>query len=161
MIASVTPLPVGPAMVKVIDLAAGPSAADIVLNITTAAAKTVQIGIACDLSTQACGATATLSFAAGGRAVTLSVGARAMAFPLLPGETTLPVRVMTDLQSVEVFVGGGRGVYSGGLSYAACAAVPCAITATAATATSTAPAAADETTVSATAWAMSSIFDRG
>jgi hypothetical protein len=40
------------------------------------------------------------------------------AFPLLAGENTIPIRIMTDTRSVEIFVANGRGVYSGPLHVA-------------------------------------------
>lgn len=79
-------------------------------------------------------------------------GPSVSSFPLLPGEG-LPLRIMTDLGSVEVFAAGGRGVHSGGLSYAACAHAPCQLTAMAASA-----GAAPPTLTAGAAWEMSSIF---
>ena len=38
--------------------------------------------------------------------------AKTTTLPLLDGETSVPVRVMSDRRSLEVFVGWGRGVYS-------------------------------------------------
>ena len=43
---------------------------------------------------------------------------------------------MTDTRSVEVFAGHGRGVFSGGLSFAFCEDIACAVVATANTSTS-------------------------
>eukprot|EP00419_Tripos_fusus_P080775 CAMPEP_0172945784 /NCGR_PEP_ID=MMETSP1075-20121228/226728_1 /TAXON_ID=2916 /ORGANISM="Ceratium fusus, Strain PA161109" /LENGTH=248 /DNA_ID=CAMNT_0013807227 /DNA_START=16 /DNA_END=759 /DNA_ORIENTATION=+ len=36
-------------------------------------------------------------------------------FPLLAGEITLPMRIMSDHRTVEVFAGSGRGVFSGSM----------------------------------------------
>ena len=157
MLGTATAMPIGPAGTKVFGLEAGPSASDIVLNITVPNldrnnTPAVKVGIACGVGPQTCGATVTLSFEPSARMVTLSVGTRSMTFPLLPGETVLPVRAMTDTRSVEVFVGGGRGVYSGGLSYTGCAAIPCTVIA------GTTSGGADTVTISATAWAMTSIY---
>ena len=50
-----------------------------------------------------------------------------MSFPVTDraGERVLPIRVMTDTRSVELFAGHGRGVYSGGLSYVGACARAC------------------------------------
>ena len=73
-------------------------------------------------------------------------------FPLLPGETELPLRLMTDLGSIEMFAAGGRGVYSGGLSHAACARTPCLLTVAAL------PSPSPPWLAAGAAWEMRSIF---
>ena len=53
--------------------------------------------------------------AAGGRACTLTVDYTyhvSTPFVLLPGEASLPLRVLSDLRSLEIFAGAGRGVVS-------------------------------------------------
>lgn len=70
-------------------------------------------------------------------------------FPLFPEESELQLRIMTDTRSVEVFLGEGRAVYSGGLSTNSCIHCKCRVLAS-----STATGA----TVSATGWHMASIF---
>ena len=90
----------------------------------------------------------------GARPVTMSVvlgsgrpAPQQASFPLLPGEGMLPLRVLLDMGSVEVFAAHGRGVYSGGLGWPA---GRFSVTAVAAGA----PGAAVE---AATAWAMAPI----
>ena len=51
----------------------------------------------------------------GGRQVTMHVDYKyhvTVAFPLLAGESVLPLRVLSDLRSLEIFAGFGRGVVS-------------------------------------------------
>ena len=80
-------------------------------------------------------------------------------FPLLPSEVAqaaagaatmvqLPVRVMTDTRSIEVFVGDGRAAYSGVLSPAKCG-----------TGGACGVSAAGDGRVAAVAWAMNSITE--
>ena len=75
-------------------------------------------------------------------------------FPLLQHQRMIPVRVMTDLGSVEVFAADGRGVYSAGLSYDACQSTECVATVSS---TSTAKV-GDVAELSFAAWKMLSIF---
>ena len=76
-------------------------------------------------------------------------------FPLPTDATATALRAMTDLGSVEIFVAGGRGVYSGPLSYVACELGPCVL----ALAASPAPTQASAPTLlAAAAWPMRGIF---
>ena len=81
--------------------------------------------------------------------------AASTAFPLLPGEASLPLRLMTDLGSIEIFAAGGRGVFSGGLSYAACELVSCQITLAALPSAGVPPAVL---LAAGAAWKMGSIY---
>ena len=47
--------------------------------------------------------------------VTTREQAQRATFPLLANETALPVRIMLDTRSIEIFCGGGRAVFSGSL----------------------------------------------
>ena len=91
-----------------------------------------------------------------GSATICHSGDRCTSFPLLPAEVqaadatvVLPVRVMTDTRSIEIFVGDGRAAYSGVISYAKCGSGACVVLASANAAGATA---------SATAWGMQSIY---
>ena len=147
--------------VSLLSLPAGPSAADITLNITIAAGSTITLGVACATpgtnmakSANECGfniqlqvdtASVTSEWVHGG--VT-----RHETYPLLTQEahgtsTIVPVRVMTDTSSVEVFVHGGRFVLSTDLKYDRCGGGACAVVASAAGSGGT-------VTVSGVAWGM-------
>lgn len=170
----------------VVTLGAGPSAADIELNLTIPPSGTsVHVGVACGVKPSSCGLKLNLTISGpptglrsvsmalwnaastGGRNETSSMasseqpaarGVTAEAtFALLPGEDLLPLRVMTDLGSIEVFAGGGRGVYSGGLSYAACELNACLVTAAASN--GGAGALPDVSLAEGAAWELGSIFD--
>lgn len=145
----------GPTPASVLALGPGPSAVDIELNFTLAAAgnRTVQVGVACNPSMQprlTCGMMITLEVLSGAgtgiSTVTMSIdhadaivkqpSRQERTFSLFPDEAVLPLRIMTDTRSVEVFAGHGRGVFSGGLSFAFCEDIACAVVATANTPTS-------------------------
>ena len=65
--------------------------------------------------------------AAGGAGLGSGSGA-SIEFPILPGDGgELEVRAMTDVHTLEIFVGGGRGVYSTKMDYSACSASTCAV----------------------------------
>jgi len=160
--ATAVPLASDAAPTKVLALGAGPTAADIEMNITALAPGVLTLALACGGSgpSDACGLSLTLAvgaaLAGGARNVTMSAAGRSTTFALLAGEgDALPLRVMTDTGSVEVFAGFGRAVYSGGLAYGACAATPCLVTAAFAAAAETGGAAAKvASAVTATAWQM-------
>ena len=147
---------------------AGPSAADVELNITVGGANGISVGFACDASSDApiqqerCGFTATFKFTAASAtargkrmAVQMTLGGSSStasaSFEMLPGEAALPLRVLLDTRSVEIFAGSGRGVYSGPLSYSFCVASPCGVNVMG-TATTSA------TILSGAVWTMRSIF---
>ena len=95
--------------------------------------------------------------------MTMLPGKERAQFSLLPGETSVPVRVLADMGSVEVFAAHGRGVFSGGLAWPSCGTSrKCAVTAAMASrigapAPTPAPAPATVVTVQATAWDMAPI----
>jgi hypothetical protein len=71
-------------------------------------------------------------------------------FEMLAGEVMLPLRVLTDARSVEIFAGNGRAIFSGALSYTFCKTVRCPVQITAASGSGA--------SVSGAAWEMDSIF---
>ena len=93
--------------------------AELALSFVEGAA--VSLGLRCAAGDEACagGLNLTLSFSRGGdgsRSAQLSVGGRQSAVPLLPSESSVPLRVLSDRRSIECFVGeGGRGVFSASL----------------------------------------------
>ena len=156
VIGNVRDFSIPPGMTKVVALKPSISAADIEINVTAGPGpSTLRIGAACDPVAGRCGFGATLALGAAGAggarsvALTIDNSHASMTFPMLAGERVLPIRIMTDTRSVEFFAGHGRGVFSGALSYAFCAACPCAVTAS-----SSAPG----TTAFATAWGINTIF---
>lgn len=127
--------------------APGPSAADTELNFSVSVGSTVSVGVACDgaplLPGHGCGLYVNFTTENGGSRtdpnaltmVTMTVVDRSggrpsgpVTFPLFADESTLPVRIMTDTRSVEVFAGYGRGVYTSKLSSNFCASTNCLIT---------------------------------
>lgn len=145
----------------ILALRAGPSAYDIELNISVAAGAAVQLGFACGAETLAsCGYSFQVSTTKDSAKV-CHTGDRCTSFPLLPDEmqtaqvdgttaVVLPVRVMTDTRSIDVFVADGRAAYSGVISYAKCANASCIVLASAKVSPSA--------TVGAAAWGMQSIY---
>ena len=114
---------------QVLNIPPGPSAADIELSVTLDPGDaSFSIGFACaghTTTTSGCGGIVTMSVS--GVAVTMG----ATTYPLLPGERErpFPLRVMLDTRSIEVFAHEGRAVWSGAISYAACAAGGCSVNA--------------------------------
>jgi hypothetical protein len=135
----------------ILSLPAGVQAADVELNITLASLSggaILTIGIGCARDAQSCGARLQLEVRAD--EISLSGGGAPVVYPLLPGEALKPVplRIMLDTRSAEAFAHGGRGAWSGGMSYTFCAG-NCNVSVLAATATAN---------VTAVAWAMASIW---
>jgi hypothetical protein len=153
-----------PGGVAVLSLPNGAGAFDIELNVTIPPADggMVQLGLACN--TDNCGLYISFDMtpvsASGARTVTMSVatGQKCQTtFPLLASESALPVRVMTDTGSVEIFAGNGRGVYSAGMPHWSCNGggnKECAVTAMAVGALKSAH-------VTATAWPLGLITTEG
>ena len=133
----------------------------------------IQLGFGCGSAATAgglvndCGYTLQLTASAAEAAVTVchhelesgGGAGKCSDFPLLPSEVAqaaagaatmvqLPVRVMTDTRSIEVFVGDGRAAYSGVLSPAKCG-----------TGGACGVSAAGDGRVAAVAWAMNSITE--
>ena len=149
--------------VTMLALKAGPSAYDVEMNISAAAGAAVQLGFACGAVqgglAKSCGYSFQVAVTAGSATVCHSDD-RCTSFPLLPAEiqaaeaggaftVVLPVRVMTDTRSIEVFVGDGRAAYSGVVSYAKCASGACGVLASTNVV---------GVTASAAAWGMQSIY---
>ena len=135
------------------------------------AGGTIQLGFGCGSATAGglvndCGYTLQLTASAAEAAVTVchhelesgGGAGKCSDFPLLPSEVAqaaagaatmvqLPVRVMTDTRSIEVFVGDGRAAYSGVLSPAKCG-----------TGGACGVSAAGDGRVAAVAWAMNGIY---
>ena len=136
------------------------------------AGTAIQLGFGCGSVTAGglvndCGYTLQLTASAAEAAVTVchhelesgGGAGKCSDFPLLPSEVAqaaagaatmvqLPVRVMTDTRSIEVFVGDGRAAYSGVLSPAKCG-----------TGGACGVSAAGDGRVAAVAWAMNSITE--
>ena len=149
--------------VTMLALKAGPSAYDVEMNVSAAAGAAVQLGFACGAVqgglAKSCGYSFQVAVTAGSATVCHSDD-RCTSFPLLSAEmqaaeagaaatVVLPVRVMTDTRSIEVFVGDGRAAHSDVISYAKCASGACGVLASANGAGATA---------SAAAWGMQSIY---
>jgi hypothetical protein len=157
-------------------LPAGPTAADIELNVTLTKGGSLELGFGCgssttrsstsdaDKATTAAGAAGcgySLSLKASQEESTVTVCAATATtcttYPLLQHEVdalvssaglSIPVRVMTDTRSIEIFVHDGRAAHSDAIAYAACENGPCNVSATAA---------GDGIALSAVAWGMGSI----
>jgi len=93
------------------------------VSLNASALWAVEFGVRCESRTT-CNRGARLRLASGdsskhGRTVVMSVQtpdeAQRTSFTVLAYETTFLVRIMLDIASVELFVAGGRGVYSGAL----------------------------------------------
>ena len=133
-------LPLAPTPLLV--LPPGAVALDMEVNLTLpSSGGAATVGVACALASSGgggggCGLVLELSVAAGsGAEATLTVqpGSTTIAFPLFASDgPAVPLRLMIDVASVEIFAGFGRAVFSSGLAYAsACAVAPCTVTASA------------------------------
>jgi sucrose-6-phosphate hydrolase SacC (GH32 family) len=140
----------------------GPSAIDIELNFTAAVGSTT-ISAGCnpgDLTNCGFHLNIAISESTGSSSanVTMHIAGNEnmhpppkSTFPLFANETEFSLRMMTDTRSIEVFAGGGRGVYSGGFSTMYCAnATHCSLVAS--------TTAKVDILVTGTAWHMNSIF---
>jgi hypothetical protein len=135
----------------------GAVALDVEVNITLpAGGGAATVGLACAASGGSCGLTLTLTVSAGIGSLAVLPGGASVAFPLFNSDgPAVPLRLMIDVASVEVFGAFGRAVFSSGLAYASscgggAAAAPCAVAASAAVAGASA---------SGAAWTLASIFE--
>ena len=152
--------PLPPAPAPLLLLPPGAVALDVEVNVSfPAGGGATTVGVACAASGGGCRLTLALSVAAGGGAASLAVqpGGAVIDFPLFAATDgpAVPLRIMIDVASVEVFGAFGRAVFSSGLAYAsACgggaAAAPCTVAASAA---------AEGASASGAAWALASIFE--
>ena len=108
----------------------------------------------------------TLTLATTGLAMDVEVTTREQAqqttFALLAGEEALAVRIMIDARSIEIFCGGGRGVFSGSLYPPAINGAPSSGHASATEATwmkLVAAARVSDSQLAVTGWGMSSLQD--
>lgn len=158
---SAPPIPRRPA--ALFALPAGPSALDFELEVSgLAPGESVQVGVACRGAE--CGALVNLTLGGSPAAPTVAMRVTTMSssrpsrptiatatFPLPPEQpAAVPLRLMTDLGTLEVFAAAGRGVHSGELSFAACALAPCSLM--------LAAAGASPKLARAAAWPLGSIF---
>lgn len=118
--------------VDLLALGTGPTARDIVLNVSIGPADVMNIGVACtgggSTPARTCGNVLVLTVSKDGMVLTFGVTGTSttQTFPILPQQQPFPVRILTDTTSVEAFVGqAGEGVFSGGLVYDNCTTQPC------------------------------------
>lgn len=124
----------------------GPTAADIELNISISTGM-LTLGFACShTNLMQCGMSMQLEIS--GQNVTMTVPEGKTVFPLFDNETIIPLRVMIDTRSIEIFAGFGRGVYSTSLDFSNCEQASCAIAADSSTGTAA---------IDGVAWSMNAI----
>jgi hypothetical protein len=122
---------------------------DIEMTVSSNPGSQVSIGVRCESATSCRqGAVVNATSSSGSLSGTfVAMGGRptAFSFPMLNREASWPLRIMSDINTVEIFVGGGRAVYSTGIGTSDGGLVTAVATGVASTITA------------ATGWAMASI----